>query len=113
MAAAGAPAQWRGVLLQNFIQNSTSLIMRVEVLIKELENFSSCLYFACNTNACTQLTFWSFCVHRVDCCSSKCKTESHIMVREHFVLVSITLLVSKYQTWKACVIDLLRVVGRR
>lgn len=28
------------------------------------------------------------------------------MVREHFVLVNITLLVSKYQTRKACVIDL-------
>lgn len=58
MATAGAPAQWRGVLLQNFIENSTSLLMRVEVLIQELENFSSCLYFACNTNACTQLIFF-------------------------------------------------------
>lgn len=57
MATAGAPAEWRGVLLQNFIENSTSLLMRVEVLIQELENFTSCLYFACNTNACAQLIF--------------------------------------------------------
>lgn len=64
------------------------------MLVQELESITSCLYFACNTNACTQLIFWSFCVHRVECYSSKCKTESNIMVREHFVLVDITLLPS-------------------
>lgn len=31
---------------------------RVEVLIQELENFSSCLYFVCNANACNRTRFF-------------------------------------------------------